>query len=34
MNWYWLVDGLVTISYSVHLFETAAIKQYLKTEEY
>lgn len=27
-NWYWLVDGLVEIGYSVHLANTTAIKQY------
>jgi transposase len=27
-NWYWLVDGLMEARYSVHLANTAAIKQY------
>lgn len=27
-NWYWLVDGLMAAGYSVHLANTAAIKQY------
>lgn len=27
-NWYWLVDGLMETGYSVHLANTAAIKQY------
>ncbi len=27
-NWYWLVDGLMGAGYSVHLANTAAIKQY------
>jgi transposase len=27
-NWYWLVDGLQTAGYRVHLANTAAIKQY------
>jgi transposase len=27
-NWYWLVDGLVTAGYSLHLANTTAIKQY------
>lgn len=27
-NWYWLVDGLQAAGYSVHLANTAAIKQY------
>lgn len=27
-NWYWLVDGLMEAGYSIHLANTAAIKQY------
>lgn len=27
-NWYWLVDGLMEVDYSVHLVNTAAVKQY------
>lgn len=27
-NWYWLVDGLQTAGFSVHLVNTAAVKQY------
>lgn len=27
-NWYWLVDGLMDANYSVHLVNTAAVKQY------
>jgi transposase len=27
-NWYWLVDGLMAAGYTVHLANTAAIKQY------
>src|SRR5215213_10403497 len=27
-NWYWLVDGLQAAGYTVHLANTAAIKQY------
>jgi transposase len=27
-NWYWLVDGLMTAGYRVHLANTAAIKKY------
>jgi transposase len=27
-NWYWLVDGLMTASYCVHLANTSAIKKY------
>lgn len=27
-NWYWLVDGLEQQNYSVHLVNTAAVKQY------
>lgn len=27
-NWYWLVDGLMTAGYRVHLVNTAAVKQY------
>ena len=27
-NWYWLVDGLMEADYSVHLVNTAAVKQY------
>jgi transposase len=27
-NWYWLVDGLIEAGYSVHLVNTAAVKQY------
>lgn len=27
-NWYWLVDGLQAVGYTVHLANTAAIKQY------
>jgi transposase len=27
-NWYWLVDGLMTTGYRVHLANTAAIEQY------
>jgi len=27
-NWYWLVDGLMEDGYSVHLVNTAAVKQY------
>jgi transposase len=27
-NWYWLVDGLMEAGYSVHLANTAAIRQY------
>lgn len=27
-NWYWLVDGLMDAGYSVHLANTAAIRQY------
>jgi len=27
-NWYWLVDGLMTAGYSVHLANTVAIQQY------
>lgn len=27
-NWYWLVDGLMAASYSLHLANTTAIKQY------
>ncbi len=27
-NWYWLVDGLMTAGYSLHLANTTAIKQY------
>lgn len=27
-NWYWLVDGLMEAGFSVHLANTAAIKQY------
>ena len=27
-NWYWLVDGLIEASYTVHLANTAAIQQY------
>jgi transposase len=27
-NWYWLVDGLMDAGFTVHLANTAAIKQY------
>jgi len=27
-NWYWLVDGLMEAGYSLHLVNTAAVKQY------
>jgi transposase len=27
-NWYWLVDGLMAVGYSLHLANTTAIKQY------
>lgn len=27
-NWYWLVDGLIEAGFSVHLVNTAAVKQY------
>ena len=27
-NWYWLVDGLMDAGYSIHLVNTAAVKQY------
>ena len=27
-NWYWLVDGLQEAGYTVHLVNTAAVKQY------
>ncbi len=27
-NWYWLVDGLVDAGFTVHLANTAVIKQY------
>lgn len=27
-NWYWLVDGLIDAGYSLHLVNTAAVKQY------
>lgn len=27
-NWYWLVDGLMDAGYSLHLVNTAAVKQY------
>ncbi|GGC75730.1 hypothetical protein GCM10011396_23720 [Undibacterium terreum] len=27
-NWYWLVDGLIDVGYSLHLANTTAIKQY------
>ena len=27
-NWYWLVDGLQAAGFTVHLVNTAAVKQY------